>query len=70
MQPGYVVAVREKSAKQDRILSAMHIAEKRGFADWLEVDSAKLSGEFKRIPERIDLSPDINESLVVELYSK
>lgn len=70
VQPGYVVAVREKSAKQDRILSAMHIAEKRGFADWLEVDSAKLSGEFKRIPERIDLSPDINESLVVELYSK
>lgn len=65
-----VVSVREKARKQVRIQSALEIAAQRGFVDWVEVDSAKMSGEFKRIPERIDLSADINESLVVELYSK
>ena len=65
-----VVAVSEKSRKQVRIQSALEIASQRGFVDWVEVDVSKMSGLFKRIPERIDLSADINESLVVELYSK
>ena len=65
-----VVEVREKSRRQLRIQSALEIAAQRGFVDWVEVDTVKMSGRFKRIPERIDLSADINESLVVELYSK
>lgn len=65
-----VVAVREKARAQVRIQSALEAAAQRGFSDWLEVDVAKMTGLFKRIPERIDLSADINESLVVELYSK
>lgn len=65
-----VVSVREKSRTQVRIQSALEIAAQRGFVDWIEVDTAKMTGQFKRVPERIDLSADINESLVVELYSK
>lgn len=65
-----VVAVREKSRNQVRIQSALEMASQRGFVDWVEVDTSKMTGQFKRIPERIDLSADINESLVVELYSK
>lgn len=65
-----VVSVREKSRNQLRIQSALELSAQRGFADWVEVDTVKMSGRFKRIPERIDLSADINESLVVELYSK
>ncbi|MDO4436074.1 MAG: 30S ribosomal protein S4 [Cardiobacteriaceae bacterium] len=65
-----VISVQEKSRKQVRIQSSLEIAAQRGFADWIEVDVSKMSGVFKRIPARIDLSADINESLVVELYSK
>lgn len=65
-----IVAVVEKARKQTRILSAIELASQRGFSDWVEVDVTKLSGEFKRVPARIDLSSSINESLVVELYSK
>ncbi|EHM55638.1 ribosomal protein S4 [Cardiobacterium valvarum F0432] len=65
-----IVAVCEKSRKQLRIQSSLEVASQRGFVDWIEVDTAKMSGLFKRVPERIDLSSDINESLVVELYSK
>ena len=55
---------------QVRIQSSLEVAAQRGFVDWVEVDTTKMSGLFKRVPERIDLSADINESLVVELYSK
>lgn len=65
-----VVSVREQSRKQVRIQSALELASQRGFVDWVEVDVSKMTGTFKRVPERIDLSADINESLVVELYSK
>ena len=65
-----VIAVREKSRKQLRIQSSLEVAAQRGFVDWVDVDTVKMSGIFKRVPERIDLSADINESLVVELYSK
>ncbi len=65
-----VVGIREKAKKQARIASALEISEQREKASWVEVDSKKLEGVFKRVPERSDLSADINEQLIVELYSK
>ena len=65
-----VVAVREKSKKQARIKASLELAEQREKPTWLEVDAAKMEGVFKRTPERSDLSADINEHLIVELYSK
>ncbi len=65
-----VVAVREKSRKQLRIQSSLSIAEQHGFPEWVEVDAKAMKGVFKRVPDRGDLPPDINEHLVVELYSK
>ena len=65
-----VVAVREKSKKQASIKASLELAEQREKPTWLEVDSAKMEGVFKRVPERSDLSADINEHLIVELYSK
>ena len=59
-----------KSEKQSRIKAALELAEQREKPTWLEVDAAKMEGVFKRIPERTDLSADINEHLIVELYSK
>ncbi|THB70340.1 MAG: 30S ribosomal protein S4 [Gammaproteobacteria bacterium] len=70
VKPGDVIAVTEKSSKQLRVKAAMDICQQKGFAEWLEVDSKKLEGVFKSRPERSDLPPDINENLVVELYSK
>jgi small subunit ribosomal protein S4 len=65
-----VVSVREKSRKQARIAEAMALAEQIGLPDWVDVDPGKFEGVFKAVPERSDLPPDINEQLVVELYSK
>jgi small subunit ribosomal protein S4 len=65
-----VVSVREKSLKQARIKAALEVAAQREKPTWVEVDEAKMSGEFKRLPERSDLSAEINEQLIVELYSK
>jgi small subunit ribosomal protein S4 len=65
-----VVAVREAAKKQMRIQSALQIAKQIGFPEWVEVDDTKMSGKFKAVPERTDFLPDINENLVVELYSK
>ena len=65
-----VVAVREKSKKQARIKASLELAEQKEKPTWLEVDAAKMEGVFKRVPERTDLSADINEHLIVELYSK
>ncbi len=67
---GDVVAVKEKSRKQLRIQSAMALAENRAPCEWLEVDSKKMEGLFKAIPERVELPSEINENLIVELYSK
>ena len=67
---GEVVALREKSQKQARVQQALAIRAQMGFPDWVEVDEQKFSGVFKALPERGDILPDINESLVVELYSK
>ncbi|WP_018984665.1 30S ribosomal protein S4 [Salinimonas chungwhensis] len=65
-----VVSVREKAKKQARIVAALELADQREKPTWIEVDSNKMEGTFKRIPERTDLSADINEQLIVELYSK
>jgi len=64
------ITVREKSKKQLRIQDALNVAEQYGLPEWVDVDSKKMEGVFKSIPERSDLSQDINEQLVVELYSK
>ncbi|MGH8377404.1 MAG: 30S ribosomal protein S4, partial [Gammaproteobacteria bacterium] len=65
-----LITVRERAKKQLRIQSALAIAKQVGIPEWLEVDETKLSGKFKAVPERADILPDINENLVVELYSK
>ena len=70
VQPGDVVSVREKAKKQLRVQSALAIAEQRGEPIWVEVDASKLEGTFKSRPERQDLPGEINENLIVELYSK
>jgi small subunit ribosomal protein S4 len=70
VKPNDVIAVRDKAKKQLRIQEALNVAEQYGIPDWLEVDTKKMLGTFKTVPERSDLPSDINESLVVELYSK
>ena len=67
---GDEVEIRAKAKKQLRISAAMEIAEQIGLPDWLDVDAANKKGVFKSAPERSDLSADIDESLVVALYSK
>jgi small subunit ribosomal protein S4 len=65
-----VVSVREKAKKQARIVAALELADQREKPTWIEVDNTKMEGTFKRKPEREDLSAEINEQLIVELYSK
>jgi len=65
-----VVSIREKAKQQSRIKAALEVAEQREKPTWIEVDAGKMEGAFKRLPERSDLSADINEQLIVELYSK
>lgn len=67
---GDQVSIREKAQKQLRIQSALEIAGQVGFPEWVEVDTKKMTGLLKMLPERDDILPDINENLVVELYSK
>jgi len=68
--PEDVVSVSEKSRAQLRIQSALQLASQRAPIDWVDVDSTKMEGIFKRIPDRSELPPEINENLIVELYSK
>jgi small subunit ribosomal protein S4 len=70
LRPGDVVEVVEKAKTQLRIKGAVEAAEQRGFPEWLEVDGKAMKGVFKAAPQRSDLPVTINESLVVELYSK
>lgn len=70
VKAGDVVSVREKSQKQLRVQSALALAAQRGQPEWIEVDPNKMSGTFKNVPDRIDLPSEINENLIVELYSK
>ncbi len=67
---GDTISVREKAQKQDRIKSAIEISSQMGRPDWVDVDEKKLTGVLRSLPEREDVLPDINENLVVELYSK
>ncbi|MEI7839188.1 MAG: 30S ribosomal protein S4 [Methylococcaceae bacterium] len=68
--PGDVLSIREKAKKQQRIIEALVIMEQYGFPSWVNVSSKEMTGTFTSLPDRIDLGSDINEQLVVELYSK
>ena len=70
VQVGDVVAVREKAKNQLRIQSALTLSAQRADIDWIDVNAEKKEGVFKRVPDCGDLSADINENLIVELYSK
>ncbi|MAY34940.1 MAG: 30S ribosomal protein S4 [Spongiibacteraceae bacterium] len=70
VQPGDVITVREKAKNQLRIKSAMSLAAQRGDIAWIDVNSDKMEGIYKANPDRADLSSEINEHLIVELYSK
>ena len=70
VSPEDVVTVREKAKKQARIKAALDLAAQREKPTWIEINADKMEGVYKRLPERSDLSADINEQLIVELYSK
>lgn len=68
--PGDVISLREKAKKQLRVQSALSLAAQRGEIEWVDVNEEKFEGVFKALPDRADLSSEINENLIVELYSK
>lgn len=70
VKSGDVIAVREKSKKQARIVEALQLAAQVGFTAWVEVSQDKVEGTFKQVPDRDQFGADINESLIVELYSR
>ena len=70
VKPEDIVAVTEKSRAQMRIQAALQLASQRGQVDWVDVSAEKMEGTFKRLPDREELPAEINENLIVELYSK
>lgn len=70
VNPSDTIEIREKCRKQLRIQDALNVAEQYGLPDWVEVDTKKMAGVFKAVPVRSELPSEINEQLVVELYSK
>jgi len=70
VKEGDVVALREKSKKQARVVEALQLASQVGFPAWVEVSLDKAEGTFKKAPDRDEFGADINESLIVELYSR
>jgi small subunit ribosomal protein S4 len=70
IKAGDVISVREKSKKQVRIAEALQLAGQIGFPAWVEVNADKAEGTFKKSPDRDEFASDINESLIVELYSR
>jgi small subunit ribosomal protein S4 len=70
IKPGDVVTVRDKAKTQLRIKDALSLAGQSGYPAWVEVDADKMTGTFKNLPDRGEIAQDINESLVVELYSR
>jgi small subunit ribosomal protein S4 len=70
VKAGDVVGVREKAKKQLRVTDAMKLAQSIGLPGWVQVDTVKLEGTFKKAPDRDEFGSDINESLIVELYSR
>ncbi len=70
VKAGDIVAVREKSRAQNRVKEALELAGQIGFPAWVEVSADKAEGTFKKLPDRDEFGADINESLIVELYSR
>ena len=70
VKAGDIVSIREKAKAQLRIRESLDLAAGQGIPQWVEVDSTKLTGTFKQVPDRADVARDINESMVVELYSR
>ena len=70
VKAGDVVSVREKSKKQNRVVEALQLAQQVGIPAWVEVNVDKAEGTFKKVPDRDEFGSDINESLIVELYSR
>ena len=70
VKPADVISVREKAKKQERIKASLTLAEQYGFPEWIDVDTNAVKGIFKRYPDRAELPAEINEQLIVELYSK
>ena len=70
LKPNDVVALKEKAQKQLRVQDSLKLAESSGFPSWVDVDAKKFSAVFKSLPDRAEFAADINEQLVVELYSK
>lgn len=67
---GDVLSVREKSAKQNRVVEALQLAQQVGMPAWVDVNAEKVQGVFKAVPDRDQFAADVNESLIVELYSR
>jgi len=70
VKTGDVIAVREKAKKQTRIVEALSLADQVGFPSWVSVDAKKMEGTFRSYPERNEIAADVNEALIVELYSR
>ncbi|MBK9238236.1 MAG: 30S ribosomal protein S4 [Rhodoferax sp.] len=70
VKAGDVVALREKSKKQNRVVEALQLAQQVGMPAWVEVNFDKAEGTFKSVPDRDQFAADVNESLIVELYSR
>jgi small subunit ribosomal protein S4 len=70
VKAGDTVAIREKSKKQVRVADSLQLLQQSGFPSWVSVDSTKMEGIFKQVPDRTDVAQDINESMIVELYSR
>jgi small subunit ribosomal protein S4 len=70
VKTGDVISIRDKSKKQNRIVEALQLAQQVGLPAWVEVSIEKAEGTFKKVPDRDEFGADINESLIVELYSR
>jgi small subunit ribosomal protein S4 len=70
LDAGDQISVREAAKTQTRVVDALQLAGQSGFPSWVDVDTTKMVGKYKAVPDRADVAQDINESLVVELYSR
>ena len=70
VKTGDVIAVRDKSKKQNRIVEALQLAQQVGLPAWVEVNADKAEGTFKKVPDRDEFAADVKEALIVELYSR
>ena len=70
VSPGDVIEIREKAKSQARIQASLELSQQRADAAWIDIDAKNMKGTYKAVPERSELPAEINEQLVVELYSK